>query len=156
MQSEYSLWERNLEDKVIPLLRELDIGLVPFSPLGRGFLTGCIKRAEEYSEGDFRKTDPRFQGKNYDSNMRIVATINALAKQKNATSSQIAIAWLLYKGKDLVPIPGTKKRTYLEENIAAAKILLSEEEVKKLSDSLPEGTTAGKRYSEKMMAFINR
>ena len=120
LQSEYSLWERNLEPRIIPLLRELGIGLVPFSPLGRGFLTGQAKRAEEYAEGDFRRGDPRFQGENFDANMRAAAVVKDLAVQKNATAGQVALAWLLSKGEDIVPIPGTKRRKYLEENVAAA------------------------------------
>ncbi|MFL5534402.1 MAG: aldo/keto reductase, partial [Gemmatimonadales bacterium] len=109
LQSEYSLWERNLEPRIIPLLRELGIGLVPFSPLGRGFLTGTAKRAEEYPEGDYRRGDPRYQGENYDANMRAASEVQKLARTKGATSGQIALAWLLHKGSDLVPIPGTKR-----------------------------------------------
>ena len=107
LQSEYSLWERNLEEQIIPLLRELGIGLVPFSPLGRGFLTGAVKRAESYPEGDFRRNDPRFQGANFDANVRIAAAVQELAKRKKATAGQVALAWLLRQGDDVVPIPGT-------------------------------------------------
>src|SRR5271169_785473 len=110
LQSEYSLWERNLESHIIPLLRELGIGLVPFSPLGRGFLTGAAKRAEEYPENDYRRTDPRFQGKNYDANMHVVSVIHNIAERNKATPAQIALAWLLQKGNDVVPIPGTKRK----------------------------------------------
>ena len=129
LQSEYSLWERNLEPKIIPLLRELGIGLVPFSPLGRGFLTGAVKRAEEYPEGDYRRGDPRFQGENFDANMRAASMVEELAKQKNAKPAQIALAWLLKKGDDVAPIPGTKRRTYLEENIAAAALELTADDM---------------------------
>ena len=110
LQSEYSLWERNLEPRIIPLLRELGIGLVPFAPLGRGFLTGAVKRAEEYPEGDFRRSDPRYQGENFDANMRAASAVRELAARKGATPGQIALAWLLHKGDDIVPIPGTKRR----------------------------------------------
>src|SRR6185295_7306403 len=116
LQSEYSLWERNLEPRIIPVLRELGIGLVPFSPLGRGFLTGTAKRAEEYPEGDFRRTnDPRYQGENFDANMRAASAVRDVATRKGVTPGQVALAWLLHKGPDIVPIPGTKRRKYLEE-----------------------------------------
>ncbi|MBV9102279.1 MAG: aldo/keto reductase, partial [Candidatus Eremiobacteraeota bacterium] len=129
LQSEYSLWERNLEARIIPLLRELGIGLVPFAPLGRGFLTGSVKRAEEYSEGDFRRNDPRYQGENFDANMRAASTVHDLATRKGATAGQIALAWLLHKGEDIVPIPGTKRRRYLEENVGAAHVSLNAHEM---------------------------
>ena len=114
LQSEYSLWERNLEPDVIPVLRELGIGLVPFSPLGRGFLTGAVKRAEEYPEGDFRRGDPRYQGQNYDANVKAARMVRDIAAAKHAKPGQIALAWLLHKGGAIVPIPGTKRRKYLE------------------------------------------
>src|SRR6266852_5066487 len=136
LQSEYSLWERNLEPRIIPLLRELGIGLVPFAPLGRGFLTGSVKRAEEYPEGDYRRNDPRYQGENFDANMRAVSAVRDLAKQKGVTPGQIALAWLLHKGPDIVPIPGTKRRSYLEENVGAATVSLSDEEMSKLDAAL--------------------
>src|SRR6185369_8573458 len=129
LQSEYSLWERNLEPRIIPLLRELGIGLVPFAPLGRGFLAGNVKRAEEYPDDDFRRNDPRYQGENFDANMRAASVVRDIADRKRATSAQIALAWLLHKGDDIVPIPGTKRRTYLEQNAAAASIALSAEEM---------------------------
>src|SRR3954464_13773776 len=132
LQSEYSLWERNLELRIIPLLRELGIGLVPFAPLGRGFLTGTVKRAEEYPEGDFRRGDPRYQGENFDANVRAASAVRDLAARKGATAGQIALAWLLHKGEDVVPIPGTKRRTYLEENVAAADVRLAPEEMSAL------------------------
>src|SRR3954447_4562496 len=122
LQSEYSLWERNLEPGIIPLCRELGIGLVPFAPLGRGFLTGSVKRAEEYPEGDFRRNDPRYQGENFDANMRGASPVREIAPAKNATPGQNARAWLLAKGDDVVPIPEAKRRSYLEENVAAASI----------------------------------
>ncbi len=156
LQSEYSLWERNLEDRIIPLLRELGIGLVPFSPLGRGFLTGAVKRAEEYPEGDFRKSDPRFQGANFDANVRIAAVVQELAKRRKATAGQVALAWLLRRGDDVVPIPGTKRRTYLEENVAAADLALTAEEIAKLDAAIPLGSTAGPRYAPQLMAQVDR
>ena len=156
LQSEYSLWERNLEPRIIPLLRELGIGLVPFSPLGRGFLTGTAKRAEEYPEGDYRRGDPRYQGENYDANMRAASEVQEIAHRKGATSGQIALAWLLHKGSDLAPIPGTKRRKYLEENIAAAEIRLSPAEVAQLDAALPPEKVAGPRYNEQMMATVDR
>lgn len=156
LQSEYSLWERNLEPEIIPLLRELRIGLVPFSPLGRGFLTGTTRRAEEYPEGDFRRGDPRFQGANYDANMRAASVVQEIAKEKGAKPSQIALAWLLAKGNDIVPIPGTKRRTYLEENIAAASLQLSPDEVAELNQSLAPESISGPRYNERLMALVDR
>jgi aryl-alcohol dehydrogenase-like predicted oxidoreductase len=156
LQSEYSLWERNLEPRIIPLLRELGIGLVPFSPLGRGFLTGTAKRAEEYSEGDYRRTDPRYQGANYDANMRAAGAVQDLARRKGATPGQIALAWLLHKGEDMVPIPGTKRRKYLEENVAAAELKLTQQEMAELDAALPPEKVAGPRYNERMMATVDR
>jgi aryl-alcohol dehydrogenase-like predicted oxidoreductase len=156
LQSEYSLWERNLEPEIIPALRELGIGLVPFSPLGRGFLTGTAKRAEEYPEGDYRRGDPRYQGENFDANMRAASAVHALAEQKGATSGQIALAWLLHKGNDIVPIPGTKRRRYLEENVGAASIELSREDMAQLDAALSSEHVAGPRYPAQMMATVDR
>lgn len=156
LQSEYSLWERNLEARIIPLLRELNIGLVPFSPLGRGFLTGTAKRAEDYPEGDYRRGDPRFQGENFDANMQAAAVVAELARSRNATPAQVALAWLLHKGDDVVPIPGTKRRRYLEENVAAVELRLSAGEMEQLDAALAPQAVAGPRYSESMMAFVDR
>jgi aryl-alcohol dehydrogenase-like predicted oxidoreductase len=156
LQSEYSLWERNLEPRIIPLLRELGIGLVPFSPLGRGFLTGAAKRAEDYPEDDFRRGDPRFQGANFDANMRAAVVVQELAARKDATPGQVALAWLLHKGEDIVPIPGTKRRRYLEENIAAASLRLSAEELRQLDAALPPESIAGPRYNEAYQAMVDR
>jgi aryl-alcohol dehydrogenase-like predicted oxidoreductase len=156
LQSEYSLWERNLEPRIIPLLRELGIGLVPFSPLGRGFLTGAVKRAEEYPEGDFRRGDPRYQGGNFDANVRAAGAVRDLAARKGVTPGQIALAWLLHKGEDIVPIPGTKRRTYLEENVAAASVRLTPDEMAALDAALAPEKVAGPRYSEKAMAQVDR
>jgi aryl-alcohol dehydrogenase-like predicted oxidoreductase len=156
LQSEYSLWERNLEPRIIPLLRELGIGLVPFSPLGRGFLAGNVKRAEEYPEGDFRRGDPRFQGENFDANMRAASIVRDVGTRRNATPAQIALAWLLHKGEDIVPIPGTKRRKYLEENVAAASITLSVDEMATLDDALRPEAIAGPRYNERAMGWVDR
>jgi aryl-alcohol dehydrogenase-like predicted oxidoreductase len=156
LQSEYSLWERNLEAQIIPTLRELGIGLVPFSPLGRGFLTGTAKRAEDYPEGDFRCGDPRFQGANYDANMSAASVVKQIAERKKATPGQIALAWLLLRGDDIVPIPGTKRRNYLEENVAAAGIKLEPGEMAELDHALSPEAISGPRYNEKLMAMVDR
>jgi aryl-alcohol dehydrogenase-like predicted oxidoreductase len=156
LQSEYSLWERNLEPRIIPTLRELGIGLVPFAPLGRGFLTGSAQRAEEYPEGDYRRGDPRYQGENFDANMRAASIVRELGARKGATAGQIALAWLLHKGSDIVPIPGTRRRSYLEENVAAADVSLSSEEMTMLDAALSAEKISGPRYSEKQMATVDR
>ena len=156
LQSEYSLWERNLEPDVIPVLRELGIGLVPFCPLGRGFLTGEVNRAEEYPEGDFRRTDPRYQGENYDANVKAARIVQDVAALKQATPAQIALAWLLHKGGDIVPIPGTKRRKYLEENVAAGDVQLDPAQMKVLDDALAPGKVSGQRYADWIMATIDR
>jgi aryl-alcohol dehydrogenase-like predicted oxidoreductase len=156
LQSEYSLWERNLEPDVIPVLRELGIGLVPFCPLGRGFLTGEGKRAEEYPEGDYRRTDPRYHGENYDANMKAAQIVRDIAKAKGAKLGQIALAWLLHKGADIAPIPGTKHRKYLEENVAAESIQLGPQQMRVLDDALAMRRVSGKRYADWIMATIDR
>ncbi len=156
LQSEYSIWERNLEQEIIPTIRELGIGLVPFSPLGRGFLTGNVKRAEEYPVGDFRRNDPRCQGENFDANMRAASSVNEVAARHGATAGQIALAWLLQKGDDVVPIPGTKRRTYLEENVAAAEITLSAAELQQIEEALAPERVSGPRYNEKAMKYVDR
>jgi aryl-alcohol dehydrogenase-like predicted oxidoreductase len=156
LQSEYSLWERNLEPQIIPVLRELGIGLVPFSPLGRGFLTGTAKPAEEYPAGDFRRGDPRFLGANYQANMQAASVVKKIAEANNATPGQVALAWLLQKGDDVVPIPGTKRRTYLEENLAAASLQLDAKEVAELDHALSPEAIAGPRYNETLMATVDR
>ncbi len=156
LQSEYSLWERNLEPRIIPLLRELGIGLVPFAPLGRGFLTGAVKRAEEYPDGDFRRGDPRYQGENFDANVRAASSVREIATKKGATAGQVALAWLLHKGDDIVPIPGTKRRKYLEENVAAADVRLTADEMATLDAVLAPEKVSGPRYNEKQMAQVDR
>jgi aryl-alcohol dehydrogenase-like predicted oxidoreductase len=156
LQSEYSLWERHLESEILPLLRELGIGLVPFSPLGRGFLSGTARRAEDYPEGDYRRTDPRFQGTNFDANVRAASVVGEIAGARGATPAQVALAWVMAQGEDVVPIPGTKRRRYLEENVAAADLRLTPAELARLDSALPPGTAAGPRYGESMMAYIDR
>jgi aryl-alcohol dehydrogenase-like predicted oxidoreductase len=156
LQSEYSLWERNLEPEIIPVLRDLGIGLVPFCPLGRGFLTGEVRRAEEYPEGDFRRGDPRYQGENYDANVVAARIVREIAAATQAKPGQIALAWLLHKGEDIVPIPGTKRRKYLEENIAAEAIQLDPAQMKTLDEALAPGKVSGKRYADWIMATIDR
>jgi aryl-alcohol dehydrogenase-like predicted oxidoreductase len=156
VQSEYSLWERNLEQDVIPVLKDLGIGLVPFSPLGRGFLTGAVKRAEEYSADDFRRNDPRYQGNNYDANVAAAKVVRDIADAKHVKPGQIALAWLLHKGPFIVPIPGTKRRTYLEENVAAATISLNVTEMKTLDDALAPNKVSGPRYGETLMSLVDR
>jgi aryl-alcohol dehydrogenase-like predicted oxidoreductase len=160
VQSEYSLWERNLEPEIIPLLGELGIGLVPFSPLGRGFLTGDVKRAEDYPQGDYRRNDPRYQGANYDANVEAAGTVRDIATARGVKPGQVALAWLLEKGNDsgidIVPIPGTKRRKYLEENIAAASLKLDAAEMAALDEALAPGKIAGPRYGERGMAMVDR
>ncbi|HEX4046510.1 MAG TPA: aldo/keto reductase [Elusimicrobiota bacterium] len=156
LQSEYSLWERNLEPEIIPLLRELGIGLVPFSPLGRGFLTGDVKRAEDYPEGDFRRNDPRYQGANYDANVKAAGAVREIAAAKGAKPGQVALAWLLLKGGEIVPIPGAKRRAHLEENAAAETVRLTPAEMKTLDEALAPGKVSGKRYADRIMTTIDR
>jgi aryl-alcohol dehydrogenase-like predicted oxidoreductase len=156
LQSEYSLWERNLEARIIPLLRELGIGLVPFSPLGRGFLAGTARRAEEYPESDYRRKDPRYQGASFDANLRAAERVRELGRRKGATPGQVALAWLLHQGDDVVPIPGTKRRSYLEENAGAARLALAPAELAELDGLLPGGKAAGDRYPPELARFIDR
>lgn len=155
LQSEYSLWERNLEPEIIPLVRELGIGLVPYCPLGRGFLTGAAPRLDSTDEADFRRRDPRFQGENYDRNLHLVEEVKAVAKKKGVTAAQIALAWVLQKGNDIVPIPGTKRRKYLEENTAAASVTLTPQEMQQL-DAIGAGDVSGPRYNETFMKLVDR
>ena len=155
LQSEYSMWERNLETRIIPVLRELGIGLVPFAPLGRGFLTGVAKRAEDYPVGDFRRTnDPRLQGENFDRNMAAAEGVRQFAGRKGVTPGQIALAWLLHKGEDIVPIPGTKRRTYLEENVGAARVQLTAADLAELDNVMKD--VAGPRYTPASAAMVDR
>ncbi|MEC5163196.1 aryl-alcohol dehydrogenase-like predicted oxidoreductase [Janthinobacterium sp. CG_S6] len=154
LQSEYSLWERNLEVAILPVLRELGIGLVPFSPLGRGFLGGTALRAEQYAPSDFRHLDPRLQGDNFDANMRAAQVVGDIAAARQLTPGQVALAWVLQQGDDIVPIPGTKRRSYLEKNAAAAEVTLSPAETATLERALLQ--VSGERYSKERMAWIDR
>ncbi len=156
LQSEYSLFERNVEDEILPTCRELGIGFVPFSPLGRGFLTGEVKPAEDYDESDYRRNFPRFQGDNFAKNMALVEAVKELAASKNCTPGQLALAWLLHQGEDIVPIPGTKRRTRLRENAGAAAVQVFDEELAWINSKIPKDATAGERYPEQSMKMIDR
>jgi aryl-alcohol dehydrogenase-like predicted oxidoreductase len=156
LQSEYSLWERDVENEILPACRELGVGFVPYSPLGRGFLTGTAKRAEDYPRDDFRSRQPRFQGENFDRNMKIVEAVRAVAAEKGAKPGQIALAWLLAQGPDIVPIPGTKRRSYLEENVAATDLQLSQTDLERLEAAAPRGAASGGRYQEAMLSLLDR
>ena len=156
LQSEYSLWERNLEAGIIPLLRSLHIGLVPFAPLGRGFLTGSVKRAEEYPEGDYRRGDPRYQGENFEANVAAASAVREIAGRRNATPAQVALAWLLAKGPDIVPIPGSKSRGHLEDNAGASGVSLTTDDMETLDAALSADKIAGPRYTAERMAQVDR
>jgi aryl-alcohol dehydrogenase-like predicted oxidoreductase len=156
LQSEYSLWTRDVEENgVLETCRELGIGLVPYSPLGRGFLSGEIKRYDDLVENDFRRTSPRFQGENFDKNLELVEKIKQMAGEKGVAASQLALAWVLAQGDDLVPIPGTKRRKYLELNAAAVEIALTSEELKQLDEIFPLNAASGPRYQPEMMKTVN-
>src|ERR1700722_939151 len=150
LQSEYSLWTRDPEDRVLPTCRELGIGLVAYSPLGRGFLTGQIKRFEDFAPDDYRRNAPRFQGENFQKNLDLVKKVEEIAHQKKCTSSQLALAWVLAQGEDIVPIPGTKRVKYLEENVGALGVQLSADDLAQIEKILPKGAAAGQRYNEQM------
>ena len=154
LQSEYSLWTRDPEDGPLPTCRELGIGFVAYSPLGRGFLTGRIQSPEELEEGDFRRGNPRFQGENFQRNLDLVAQVEQIAEEKGRTAGQVALAWLLSRGDDIVPIPGTKRRRYLEENAEAVDVELSEEELERIEQAFPKGAASGERYPD--MSTIDR
>ena len=156
LQSEYSLWTRDPEDGVLQTTRELGIAFVAYSPLGRGFLTGRIKRFEDLAADDYRRFSPRFQGENFQKNLDLVARVELLAKEKNCTPGQLALAWLLAQGEDIIPIPGTKRRKYLEENVGALDVKLSAEDLRRIEEVAPKGAAAGLRYSEEMMTLVNR
>lgn len=155
LQTEYSLWSRDPEDEILPLVRELGIGFVAYSPLGRGFLTGQIRKFEDLAEDDFRRYSPRFQGENFAKNLELVERVGEIAREKGCTPGQLALAWVLSRGDDIVPIPGTKRRAYLEENVAASEIELSDEDLKRIDEIMPQGVAAGQRYAEAMMKFVN-
>ncbi len=155
LQTEYSLWSRDPEDEILPACRELGVTFVAYSPLGRGFLTGEIRRFEDLAEDDYRRYSPRFQGENFAKNLELVARIRDMAASKGCTPSQLALAWVLGQGEEIVPIPGTKRRKYLEENAAAVDIQLTAEDRERIREILPPGAAAGTRYPEAMMAFVN-
>ncbi|HEU5123365.1 MAG TPA: aldo/keto reductase [Verrucomicrobiae bacterium] len=155
LQTEYSLWTRDVETEILPLCRELGIGFVPYSPLGRGFLTGNIKKFEDLPPNDWRRNSPRFQGENFERNLRLSERIEVLARLKKCTPAQLALAWVVAQGEDIVPIPGTKRRKYLEENVAALNVELSPENLEEISNAAPIGVAAGTRYSESGMRAVN-
>jgi aryl-alcohol dehydrogenase-like predicted oxidoreductase len=156
LQTEYSLWTRDPEDGILQTTRELGIAFVAYSPLGRGFLTGQVKRFEDFAPGDYRRNSPRFQGENFRKNLDLVARVEAIAKDKKCTPGQLALAWLLAQGEDIVPIPGTKRRKYLEENVGATGVLLTNEDLRRISEVTPQGVAAGLRYPEQMMKLVGR
>ncbi|MET4105087.1 aldo/keto reductase [Hymenobacter sp. UYP22] len=155
LQTEYSLWSRDPEDEILPTCRELGVGFVPYSPLGRGFLTGQIQRFEDLAADDYRRHTPRFQGENFQKNLDLVARIREMAAEKSCTPGQLALAWVLAQGEDIVPIPGTKRVAYLEENLGAAEILLSLEDLARINQIAPHNAAAGQRYPEAMMNSVN-
>lgn len=156
LQTEYSLWTRDPEDTVLPTVRELGICFVPYSPLGRGFLTGQIKRIEDLQQDDYRRLSPRFLGENFQRNLDLVQHIQALAREKNCTSAQLALAWALAQGEDVVPMPGTKRRSYLEDNVGALEVVLTQEDLARIDRLLPKGVAAGDRYTAAGMADVNQ
>jgi aryl-alcohol dehydrogenase-like predicted oxidoreductase len=156
LQSEYSLWTRGPEDEALPVCRELGIGLVPYSPLGRGFLTGKIQKPEDLPAGDFRRTMPRFHQENFQRNLDLVKRVEEIAREKHCTPAQLALAWVLAQGEDIVPIPGTKRRKYLQENIGALDVILTGEDLAHLEEALPKDAFAGPRYAEEMMKLVGR
>ena len=156
LQTEYSLWTRDVEAEILPLCRELGIGFVPYSPLGRGFLTAKFKKPEDLPVDDWRRNNPRFQGGNFERNLKLAERIETLAQRKKCTPAQLALAWVLAQGDDIVPIPGTKRRKYLEENLAASNIELTPADLKEISAAAPSGAAAGTRYPEPAMQAVNR
>jgi aryl-alcohol dehydrogenase-like predicted oxidoreductase len=156
LQTEYSLWERTPEDELLPTVRELGIGFVPYSPLGRGFLTGRFRRFDDLPADDYRRNQPRFQGANFQKNLDLVTLLEQMAAEKRCTPSQLALAWLLHQGDDVVPIPGTKRVKYLEENVAAIAVELTPQDLRRIDAIAPKGVAAGTRYPEAGMATVNR
>jgi aryl-alcohol dehydrogenase-like predicted oxidoreductase len=154
LQTEYSLWSRDPEDEILPTVRELGIGFVPYSPLGRGFLSGSITSLNDLAVDDFRRNSPRFQGENFNKNLQLVERVKEIAVEKGVTLGQLAIAWLLAQGDDIVPIPGTKRRAYLEENVAAVDITLTQEELDRIDQVAPKNVAVGDRYPD--MSSVNR
>ncbi len=156
LQTEYSLWSRDPEDEILPTLRELGIGFVPYSPLGRGFLTGAIASPDDFAPDDYRRNAPRFQGDNFKKNLELVEQVKAIASEKGITTGQLALAWLLAQGNDIVPIPGTKRRTYLEENIGSSTVTLTADDLSRINAVAPQGVAAGDRYPAQSMSSLNR
>jgi aryl-alcohol dehydrogenase-like predicted oxidoreductase len=156
LQTEYSLWSRDVEDEILPTVRELGIGFVAYSPLGRGFLTGAFSSPEDFDEGDYRRNSPRFQGENFQRNLDLVDRVKEIAESRGVTPGQLALAWLLHQGDDIVPIPGTKRRGYLEENAGAAEIELTDEDLRRMDEVAPVGVASGERYDEASMRSVNR
>lgn len=156
LQTEYSLWSRDVEAEILPTVRALGIGFVPYSPLGRGFLTGRFKSPDDLPADDFRRHNPRFQGENFARNLAIVERVNAIAREKGCTPSQLALAWVLARGDDIVPIPGTKRRKYLEDNAAAGEVRLTAADLERIDKALPPGIASGTRYPEAAMRALNR
>jgi len=155
LQTEYSLWSREPEDEILETVRELGIAFVAYSPLGRGFLTGQIKRYEDFAEDDYRRLSPRFHGDNFARNLKLVRQVEAIAKEKGCTPAQLALAWVLTRGEDVIPIPGTKRRSYLEDNAAAVNLTLTAQELRRLEEVAPRGAASGSRYPEEMMRAVN-
>ncbi len=155
LQTEYSLWSREPEDEILGAMRELSVAFVAYSPLGRGFLTGQIKKYEDLAEDDYRRHAPRFQGENFQRNLDLVKHVESMANEKGCTAAQLALAWVLAQGKDIIPIPGTKRRSYLEQNAGAADVELTVADLKRLDEVAPKGAAAGLRYPEEMMALLN-
>jgi aryl-alcohol dehydrogenase-like predicted oxidoreductase len=155
LQSEYSLWTREPEDEILPTTRELGVAFVAYSPLGRGFLTGQFKKFEDIPKDDYRRNSPRFQGENFQKNLDVVARVETIAREKKATPGQLALAWLLAQGKDILPIPGTKRRKYLEENLGALDVRLTADDLRRIDEVAPKGVAAGERYPQSMMTFVN-
>jgi aryl-alcohol dehydrogenase-like predicted oxidoreductase len=155
LQTEYSLWSRDVEEQILPTVRELGIGFVAYSPLGRGFLSGQFRRLEDIPPDDYRRNHPRFQGENFDRNLRLVERVRQIAAEKGCTASQLALAWLLARGPDIVPIPGTKKRKYLDENVGALRVKLTSEDLRRIDEVAPKGVAAGDRYPAAAMQRVN-
>jgi len=156
LQTEYSLWTRDPEDEILATCRELGIGFVAYSPLGRGFLTGQFQRFEDLAPDDYRRASPRFQGENFQKNLDLLRKVEEIAKEKGCTPSQLALAWVLAQGEDVFPIPGTKRRKYLEENAAALDVKLTPEDLRRLAEAFPHGAASGQRYTEQMMKAVNQ
>ena len=155
LQTEYSLWSREPEDEIIETVRELGISFVAYSPLGRGFLTGEIKRFEDFADDDYRRLSPRFQGENFTRNLELVGRVQKIAEEKGCTPAQLALAWVLAQGRDVIPIPGTKRRSYLEQNAAAMDLTLTQKDLRRIEEVAPRGAAKGSRYPEEMMRFVD-